>query len=89
MCREAPGGSAACVSAELAPVATATDRGSLRQPASLCGLTEQAYYGRASRYMIAFASSLDQGGGIARPQDAALVLEAMSGHDPKDSTSLN
>ena len=87
------GGSAACVSAELAPVATATDTGgSIRQPASLCGLTGiKPTYGRVSRYgMIAFASSLDQGGVIARSaEDAALVLEAMSGHDPKDSTSLN
>ena len=87
------GGSAACVSAELAPVATATDTGgSIRQPASLCGLTGiKPTYGRVSRYgMIAFASSLDQGGVIARSaEDAALVLEAMAGHDPKDSTSLN
>ena len=87
------GGSAACVSAELAPVATATDTGgSIRQPASLCGLTGiKPTYGRVSRYgMIAFASSLDQGGVIARSaEDAALVLEGMSGHDPKDSTSLN
>ena len=87
------GGSAACVSAELAPVATATDTGgSIRQPASLCGLTGiKPTYGRVSRFgMIAFASSLDQGGVLSRSaEDAALVLEAMSGHDPKDSTSLN
>ena len=87
------GGSASCVSAELAPIATATDTGgSIRQPASLCGLTGiKPTYGRVSRYgMIAFASSLDQGGVIAKSaEDAALILEAMSGHDPKDSTSLN
>ena len=87
------GGSASCVSAELAPVATATDTGgSIRQPASLCGLTGiKPTYGRVSRYgMIAFASSLDQGGVVARSAaDAALILEAMCGHDPKDSTSLN
>ena len=86
------GGSASCVSAELAPVATATDTGgSIRQPASLCGLTGiKPTYGRVSRYgMIAFASSLDQGGVVARSaEDAALILEAMSGHDSKDSTSL-
>ena len=86
------GGSASCVSAELAPIATATDTGgSIRQPASLCGLTGiKPTYGRVSRYgMIAFASSLDQGGVIAKSaEDAALILEAMSGHDPKDSTSL-
>ena len=86
------GGSASCVSAELAPVATATDTGgSIRQPASLCGLTGiKPTYGRVSRYgMIAFASSLDQGGVVARSaEDAALILQAMSGHDSKDSTSL-
>ena len=86
------GGSASCVSAMFAPVATATDTGgSIRQPASLCGLTGiKPTYGRVSRYgMIAFASSLDQGGVIARSaEDAALVLEAMSGHDVKDSTCL-
>jgi aspartyl-tRNA(Asn)/glutamyl-tRNA(Gln) amidotransferase subunit A len=86
------GGSASCVSAELAPIATATDTGgSIRQPASLCGLTGiKPTYGRVSRYgMIAFASSLDQGGVVARSaEDAALILEGMSGHDPKDSTSL-
>lgn len=87
------GGSAACVAGKLAPVATATDTGgSIRQPASLCGLTGiKPTYGRVSRFgMIAFASSLDQGGVLARSaEDAAIVLEAMSGHDPKDSTSLN
>jgi aspartyl-tRNA(Asn)/glutamyl-tRNA(Gln) amidotransferase subunit A len=86
------GGSASSVSAELAPVATATDTGgSIRQPASLCGLTGiKPTYGRVSRYgMIAFASSLDQGGVVARSaEDAAIVLEGMSGHDSKDSTCL-
>ena len=87
------GGSAACVSAQLASAATATDTGgSIRQPAALCGLTGiKPTYGRVSRYgMIAFASSLDQGGVLARSaEDSALLLESMSGHDPKDSTSLN
>ena len=87
------GGSAACVAANLTPVATATDTGgSIRQPASLCGLTGiKPTYGRVSRYgMIAFASSLDQGGVLAKSaEDAALILEAMSGYDPKDSTSLD
>ena len=87
------GGSAASVAANITPVATATDTGgSRRQPASLCGLTGiKPTYGRVSRYgMIAFASSLDQGGVLAKSaEDAALILEAMSGYDPKDSTSLN
>jgi aspartyl-tRNA(Asn)/glutamyl-tRNA(Gln) amidotransferase subunit A len=87
------GGSAACVAARLASAATATDTGgSIRQPAALCGLTGiKPTYGRVSRYgMIAFASSLDQGGTLARTaEDAAILLGAMSGHDPKDSTSLN
>ena len=87
------GGSAACVAANLTPVANATDTGgSIRQPASLCGLTGiKPTYGRVSRYgMIAFASSLDQGGVLAKSaEDAALILEAMSGYDPKDSTSLD
>ena len=86
------GGSAAAVSAALAPVATATDTGgSIRQPAALCGLTGiKPSYGRVSRFgMVAFASSLDQAGIIARnAEDAALVLKAMSGFDPRDSTSL-
>ena len=87
------GGSAACVSAQLASAATATDTGgAIRQPAALCGLTGiKPTYGRVSRYgMIAFASSLDQGGVLARSaEDSAILLESMSGHDPKDSTSLN
>ena len=87
------GGSAACVSAGLAAGATATDTGgSIRQPAALCGLTGiKPTYGRVSRYgMIAFASSLDQGGVLTKSaEDAAYMLKAMSGHDPKDSTSLN
>lgn len=87
------GGSAAAVAAWLAPVATGTDTGgSIRQPAALCGLTGlKPTYGRVSRYgMIAFASSLDQGGPMARnAQDAALLLQAMAGFDPRDSTSAD
>ena len=86
------GGSAAAVSARLAPVSTATDTGgSIRQPAAFCGLTGiKPSYGRVSRYgMVAFASSLDQGGVLAQTtEDAALVLQAMSGFDEHDSTSL-
>jgi aspartyl-tRNA(Asn)/glutamyl-tRNA(Gln) amidotransferase subunit A len=87
------GGSAAAVGARLVPAATATDTGgSIRQPAALCGVTGiKPTYGRVSRYgMIAFASSLDQGGVIAASaEDAALVLAAMSGFDPNDSTSVD
>lgn len=85
------GGSAAAVAALLSPAATATDTGgSIRQPASLCGVTGmKPTYGRVSRYgMIAFASSLDQAGTMTRSaEDAALLLQAMAGLDPLDSTS--
>jgi aspartyl-tRNA(Asn)/glutamyl-tRNA(Gln) amidotransferase subunit A len=87
------GGSAAAVAARLVPVATGTDTGgSIRQPAAFCGLTGlKPSYGRVSRYgMIAYASSLDQGGPIAQSaEDAALLLQAMAGFDPRDSTSLD
>jgi aspartyl-tRNA(Asn)/glutamyl-tRNA(Gln) amidotransferase subunit A len=88
------GGSAAVVAARIAPAATGTDTGgSIRQPASFCGITGiKPTYGRASRYgMIAFASSLDQAGPMARTaQDCALLLSAMCGPDPdRDSTSLD
>ena len=87
------GGSAAAVAARIAPIATATDTGgSIRQPASLCGVTGiKPTYGRVSRFgMIAFASSLDQGGLISlSAEDAAMVLGAMSGFDPRDSTSVD
>jgi aspartyl-tRNA(Asn)/glutamyl-tRNA(Gln) amidotransferase subunit A len=85
------GGSASAVAARIAPGATATDTGgSIRQPASFCGLVGmKPTYGRCSRWgIIAFASSLDQAGPITRTvKDSALMLQAMSGHDPKDSTS--
>jgi aspartyl-tRNA(Asn)/glutamyl-tRNA(Gln) amidotransferase subunit A len=87
------GGSAAAVAARIAPVATGTDTGgSIRQPGALTGLTGfKPTYGRVSRYgMIAFASSLDQAGVLAQSaEDAALVLSAMAGHDPRDSTSVD
>jgi len=87
------GGSAAAVAACLVAGATGTDTGgSIRQPAAFCGLTGlKPSYGRVSRYgMIAFASSLDQGGPIARSaEDAALMLQCMAGFDPLDSTSMN
>ncbi|MEM0953142.1 MAG: Asp-tRNA(Asn)/Glu-tRNA(Gln) amidotransferase subunit GatA [Pseudomonadota bacterium] len=85
------GGSAAAVAAELTPAATGTDTGgSIRQPAALCGVTGlKPTYGRVSRLgMIAFASSLDQGGPMAASaEDCALLLEAMAGFDDADSTS--
>lgn len=84
------GGSASAVAAGLAPIATGTDTGgSIRQPAALCGITGlKPTYGRVSRYgMIAFASSMDQAGPMARTaEDCALVLEAMAGADTLDST---
>ncbi len=87
------GGSAAAVAARLAPGATGTDTGgSIRQPAALSGITGlKPTYGRVSRWgMIAFASSLDQGGPLAASaEDAALLLGAMSGFDPRDSTSMD
>jgi aspartyl-tRNA(Asn)/glutamyl-tRNA(Gln) amidotransferase subunit A len=87
------GGSAAAVAAGLAVCATGTDTGgSIRQPASHCGITGlKPTYGRVSRYgMIAYASSLDQGGPMTRSaEDAAVVLQAMAGFDPKDSTSVD
>ena len=86
------GGSAAAVAARLTPAATGTDTGgSIRQPAALCGLTGlKPTYGAVSRYgMIAFASSLDQGGPMAKSaEDCALLLNAMAGFDSRDSTSL-
>ena len=87
------GGSAAAVAAGLVPGAPGTDTGgSIRQPAAFCGLTGlKPSYGRVSRFgMIAFASSLDQGGPITRSaEDAALMLSCMAGFDPRDSTSMN
>ena len=87
------GGSAAAVAARFSPIASATDTGgSIRQPASLCGVTGlKPTYGRVSRWgMIAFASSMDQGGPIGKTaEDCAIMLEAMASHDPKDSTSID
>ena len=87
------GGSATAVAAELCLGATATDTGgSIRQPASFTGTVGvKPTYGRCSRWgIVAFASSLDQAGPIAKTvEDAAILLKSMAGHDPKDSTSLN
>lgn len=86
------GGSAAAIAARLTPASTATDTGgSIRQPAALCGVTGiKPTYGRVSRFgMIAFASSLDQGGPIAKTaEDCGLLLNAMAGFDERDSTSI-
>ena len=87
------GGSAAAVAAGLCLGATGTDTGgSIRQPGAFCGIVGmKPTYGRCSRWgMIAFASSLDQAGPLTRTvEDAALMLQAMAGHDPKDSTSID
>ena len=87
------GGSAAAVAARIAMGATGTDTGgSIRQPASFCGIAGiKPTYGRCSRWgVVAFASSLDQPGPLARTvEDCAILLESMSGYDPKDSTSAN
>ena len=87
------GGSAVAIAAALAPCATATDTGgSIRLPAAFCGVTGiKPTYGRVSRYgMVAYASSLDQGGVLARSaEDCALMLQAIAGFDEKDSTSTS
>jgi aspartyl-tRNA(Asn)/glutamyl-tRNA(Gln) amidotransferase subunit A len=87
------GGSAAAVAARIALAATGTDTGgSIRQPAGFCGIVGlKPTYGRCSRWgIVAFASSLDQAGPMTRSvEDAALMLRAMAGHDPKDSTSVD
>ncbi len=87
------GGSAAAVAARIALAATGTDTGgSIRQPAAFCGITGiKPTYGRCSRFgVVAFASSLDQPGAFGRSvEDAALLLQAMAGHDPNDSTSAD
>lgn len=86
------GGAAACVAGQMVPLSIGTDTGgSIRQPAGLCGVVGmKPTYGRVSRYgLVAFASSLDQVGPLAHTVgDAALLLEAIAGHDPRDATSL-
>ena len=87
------GGAAACVAARMAPLSIGTDTGgSIRQPAGLCGIVGmKPTYGRVSRFgVVAYASSLDQVGPLASSvEDIALLLEAIAGHDPRDSTSLD
>jgi len=87
------GGSAACVAARMAPLSIGTDTGgSIRQPAALCGVTGmKPTYGRVSRFgLVAFASSLDQIGPLTQTaEDAALLLQVLAGHDPRDATSAD